>query len=93
MRDTVRLHAHIRGLVQGVSFRYYTIRQARVLGVTGWVRNRYDGSVEVVAEGERSPVSELLTWLHRGPPSARVERVEERWERPTGEFTRFEVCF
>jgi acylphosphatase len=93
MHDTVRLHAHIHGQVQGVSFRYYTIRQARVLGVTGWVRNRYDGSVEVVAEGERTPVSDLLDWLHRGPPSARVEKVEVSWEQSTGEFTRFEVCF
>ena len=91
MHDPVRLYARICGRVQGVSFRYYTLRQARILSVTGWVRNRYDGSVEVVAEGERGPVSELLTWLRAGPPSARVERVEERWEQPTGEFEQFEV--
>jgi acylphosphatase len=93
MADLVRLHAQIHGFVQGVSFRYYTLREAASLGVVGWVRNRYDGSVEVVAEGERAVVNKLLSWLHRGPPSAHVEKVEAEWEPPTGEFQRFEVRF
>ncbi len=93
MRDTVRLHAYISGLVQGVSFRYYTIREAQGLGVVGWVRNRHDGSVEVVAEGDRSTIEDLLSWLHSGPSWARVTGVDVRWEQPTGEFSRFEVRF
>jgi acylphosphatase len=93
MADLVRLHAQIHGFVQGVSFRYYTLREAASLGVVGWVCNRYDGSVEVVAEGERAVVNKLLSWLHRGPPSAHVEKVEAEWEPPTGEFQRFEVRF
>jgi acylphosphatase len=93
MPETVRLHAWIHGFVQGVSFRYYTIRQAQSLAVVGWVRNRWDGSVEVVAEGPRDAVNGLLSWLHRGPPAAEVDRVDVHWEQPTDEFSRFEVRF
>ena len=93
MPDTVRLHARVYGLVQGVSFRYYTLRKAQTLGLTGYVRNRWDGSVEVVAEGERAAVDQLLSWLHVGPPSADVERVEFEWQKPLGEFRQFEVRF
>jgi len=93
MSDTVRLHAKVYGLVQGVGFRYYTLRQAQILGVTGYVRNRWDGTVEVVAEGQRETVDKLLSWLRRGPPSARVEKVEAQWETPQGEFRGFEVRF
>lgn len=93
MADLVRLHARVHGFVQGVSFRYYTLREAASLNVVGWVRNRYDGGVEVVAEGERTAVNKLLSWLHRGPPSADVDKVEAEWEPPTGEFRRFEVRF
>ncbi len=93
MPDTVRLHAWIYGFVQGVSFRYYTIRQAQSLDLVGWVRNRFDGSVEVVAEGPRDAVDNLLSWLHRGPPAAEVDRVDVHWEQPTGESSRFEVRF
>jgi acylphosphatase len=93
MSDLVRLHARVYGLVQGVSFRYYTLRRASELGVGGFVRNHWDGSVEVVAEGERGAVDRLLSWLHSGPPSAEVERVDSQWEKPSGEFRRFEVTF
>ena len=93
MPDNVRLHAWIHGFVQGVSFRYYTIREAQSLGVVGWVRNRWDGSVEVVAEGQPEAVNELLSWLRRGPPAAEVNRVDTQWEQPTGEYGRFEVRF
>jgi acylphosphatase len=85
----VRLHAVISGIVQGVNFRYYTTRQAQGLGLTGWVANRWDGSVEVVAEGTRGPLQDLLDWLRHGPPSASVMGVEADWERATGEFVSF----
>ncbi|MBM4428857.1 MAG: acylphosphatase, partial [Chloroflexi bacterium] len=75
-----------------VSFRYYTQRQAQALGLNGWVRNCYDGSVEVVIEGERESVHKLLSWLRRGPPSAEVERVDVRWEKCQGALG-FEVRF
>lgn len=93
MLDIVRLHALVHGQVQGVSFRYYTLRRANGLGLGGFVRNRWDGSVEVVAEGEREAVDQLLSWLQAGPPSAQVERVDSQWEKPSGEFRHFEVTF
>lgn len=66
----------IFGLVQGVGFRYHFSRQAERLGVTGWVRNRRGGSVEATIEGTPEAVEALLVWARRGPPAARVERIE-----------------
>jgi acylphosphatase len=93
MPHVVRLYAKVHGFVQGVSFRYYTQRQAQALGLVGWVRNCFDGTVEVVAEGDQEIVRKLLSWLRRGPPSAEVEKVEEQWHEPRGEFRGFEVRF
>jgi acylphosphatase len=69
-------HLKITGLVQGVGFRYALCGQARRHGVTGWVRNRRDGSVEAVIDGEPQAVEALIQWSHHGPDSARVEKVE-----------------
>jgi len=91
--EHVRLHAVVSGIVQGVNFRYYTNRQAEALGVAGWVANRWDGTVEVVAEGARPAVQSLLDWLHQGPPSATVIGVEAAWEKATGEYTSFRVRY
>jgi acylphosphatase len=93
MPDLARLHAKIHGFVQGVSFRYYTLRHAQGLGLDGFVRNCWDGTVEVVAEGERGAVRRLLSWLQAGPPSADVSKVDHKWEAPRGNLTRFEVRF
>lgn len=90
-KSTERLHAIIHGQVQGVNFRYYTQLQARALNLTGWVANRADGSVEVVAEGPRPALDDLVAFLHHGPSHARVDRVEVDWPKPTGQFTRFQV--
>jgi acylphosphatase len=89
--DRARLHATVHGRVQGVNFRHYTQREANGLNITGWVYNRPDGGVEVVAEGEKGSLHKLRQFLHRGPPAARVERVEAEWEEPTGEFSRFRI--
>lgn len=89
----VRLHARVYGRVQGVNFRYYTQREASACGLSGWVANRFDGSVEVVAEGEKTDVARLLGFLHRGSPSARVDRVETEWGEVTSEFDRFRVRY
>lgn len=86
-----RFHAIVRGKVQGVSFRYYTLQRANEVGVNGWVRNLPDRSVEVVAEGEAALLEELLIFLHRGPLAARVSDVEVKWFTPTGEFAHFEI--
>jgi acylphosphatase len=92
-RPEARLHAVVHGRVQGVNFRYYTIRVAQRLRLTGWVANRWDGSVETVAEGPREALNEFSAFLHRGSPSAFVQRVDDKWETPTGEFEVFKVRY
>lgn len=78
----IRAHLIVRGLVQGVYFRQSTRDEALRLGLRGWVRNRRDGSVELVAEGEQASVEALVAWCHRGPTMARVDGVEVSREEP-----------
>lgn len=88
----VRLHALVRGRVQGVFFREYTRRNALGLGLVGEVRNLPDGTtVEVVAEGPRAALEELLALLREGPPRSRVTEVEVRWTAARSESTSFQV--
>ncbi len=89
--ELARLQIHVSGLVQGVNFRWFTQRRAADLGVTGWVRNMPDGSVQVMAEGEKRALESLLDAVREGPSAAVVESVDTQWESPTGEFGRFEV--
>ena len=89
----IRLHARVFGRVQGVNFRYYTQREAITRGLAGWVGNRFDGSVEVVVEGKKPALQNFLAFLHRGPPSARVDRVQSDWSEAIGEFDRFRVRY
>jgi len=86
-----RVHLIIRGRVQGVFFRYETQMVARRLGITGWVRNNYDGSVETVAEGAKEKLEEFVQWCHQGPSRARVDAVQVEWGNPTGEFKAFSI--
>jgi acylphosphatase len=83
--SVVRCRVVVSGRVQGVFFRATCEQVATGLGVSGWVRNRPDGKVEVVAEGERAAVDELLAWCRQGPPRGRVDRVEITDEPVTGE--------
>lgn len=86
-----RLHAVVEGTVQGVGFRYFVQDSANLLGLTGWVRNRWDGTVEVIAEGGRNSLEQLLTALRRGPRSAHVTGVNFTWQDFVGEFSSFRV--
>ncbi len=86
-----RLHARVIGRVQGVGFRYYVLGAAGDIGLNGWVRNRRDGSVEIVAEGKKEKLSELLRVLQRGSRSSIVTEVKEHWLENTGEFRGFSV--
>lgn len=88
-----RLHLRITGLVQGVFFRAHTRDEARQLGLSGWVRNRSDGSVEAVAEGPEVTLNRLVAWCKSGSPGSQVEHVEPSWSDPTGEFVGFSVRY
>ena len=88
-----RLHAWVEGFVQGVGFRFFVIQRASQLGLTGWVRNLWDGRVEVVAEGPKATLQNLLNRLKEGPPSASVSQVATEWLPATNEFTDFNVRF
>ncbi len=91
--DYVRLNAIVKGYVQGVGYRFFTVRKALGYGITGWVKNLRDGNVQVVAEGERSIVEEFIKDLKVGPYSANVTDIEIKWEEYTGEFQTFEVRY
>jgi len=87
-----RLTARISGQVQGVGFRYWTLRQATSMGLVGWVMNLdAENAVEVVAEGDEVALDTLERLLRQGPPGARVERAEMRREPASGEFNRFSI--
>ncbi len=86
-----RLHAIVDGTVQGVGFRMYVQEHAASLGLTGWVRNTYDGRVEVTAEGPYASLEKLLDKLRMGPRSAFVTEVQKEWQPATGEFDSFTV--
>jgi acylphosphatase len=90
---TKRLHAIVHGRVQGVNFRSTTIRKSASLGITGWVRNLRDGTVEVTAEGQQAALNALVAFLHEGPSAAIVTKVDTRWQPATGEFDEFQVRF
>jgi acylphosphatase len=79
----------IRGRVQGVFFRASAQREARRLGLTGWVKNRPDGGVELLAEGDEDTLRDMVGWSHHGPSAARVDSVDIRWRAYSGEFHDF----
>ena len=81
----------VRGRVQGVGFRWFVEREAHVLGVSGWVRNNADGSVEVLAQGTRDQLLGLRSRLRQGPRAARVDDVEESEVGPVAALTSFRI--
>jgi acylphosphatase len=90
---TMRLTGRVVGRVQGVGYRYWARREARRLGITGWIRNLDDDrSVELVAEGSEAAIAELERLLYQGPPGARVDRVEARRGPGSGQYEHFEIA-
>ena len=81
----------VRGRVQGVGFRWFVEREAHVLGVSGWVRNNADGSVEVLAQGTRDQLLGLRSRLRQGPRAARVDDVEESEVGPVAGLSSFRI--
>jgi len=86
-----RLHIIVEGLVQGVGFRWYVARRAEALGLCGFVKNLYDGNVEVDVEGDRSLLEEFLRDVRVGPRSAHVTNLRLEWLDPSHTRTRFEI--
>ena len=86
-----RVHLIVRGRVTGVYFRAATQREAKRLGVTGWVKNKPDGAVEIMAEGDEDTIKEIIAWAHHGPSAARVDQIDVRWRSYTGEYADFRI--
>ncbi len=91
--EYLRAQVIIHGLVQGVWFRASTRDEAILLGVKGWVRNLPDGTVQALFEGERKKVEEIIGWCHKGPPGARVSKVDIFWELYKGEYGQFDIRY
>ena len=89
--EKYRLHAYLKGKVQGVGFRYFTRQTAQEHNVTGWVRNLHDGRVEVMAEGEHENLNQLLVRLRKGPISADVNDIDYEFTAAQGGFNTFRV--
>jgi acylphosphatase len=88
-----RVKVIVKGIVQGVNFRYYSQRQATKFNVSGWVKNLPDGSVAAVFEGDEQDVEAMVQWCRRGPPSAHVTELIAQPEEYRGEFSSFSVKF
>jgi len=87
------LHAVVNGYVQGVGFRYFASHKALSLGLRGYARNKGDGSVEVVVQGPRSALENLLVALRQGPSAAEVDEVETTWRTPTEHLSGFSIRY
>ena len=93
MAELVRVRVRVSGVVQGVGYRYFARKAGAALGLSGSVRNLPDGSVEVVAQGERQAVNRLLGELRIGPRYASIERVDLKWEEPDNDLNGFDYAF
>ena len=93
MGEMERLQAVVHGRVQGVGYRYYTLQRANELGLVGYVKNRWNSTVEVVAEGERDSLEALAGYLHMGPRAATVTHVDITWLPASGDFRDFRPRF
>jgi len=86
-------HITVTGLVQGVFFRYNTMKKAHELNIKGWVKNLKDGRVEIMAEGEDENLQQFIAWCRKGPQGAYVEGLSIEWKEYTGEFSTFQITY
>lgn len=91
MNTNARVLLKIYGCVQGVFFRVETKRKADHLGLTGWVRNNSDGTVECLAEGEKNKLEQFIDWCYQGSDGAKVDNIEKNWAPYQGEFNNFSI--
>lgn len=89
--DELQIHVIIEGRVQGVGFRYYVLEKASELGVSGWVRNTFQGQVEVVAEGQKETLDKFIELLKHGPSLSFITNIEVIRKNASGEFTEFSL--
>lgn len=87
----IRAHIFVSGRVHGVCFRADTQQIAREIGLTGWVKNLLNGKVEIVVEGEKEKVKQMVDWVKHGPPAAKVNNIDIQWQEYIGEFKNFYV--
>ncbi len=87
----MRAHIRLSGRVQGVAFRYYARDMAHKLGVKGWIRNLDKGDVELVIEGNKFSVQQMIAWCKKGPSLSIVENIQIDWQPYTGEFNEFHI--
>ncbi len=93
MKEKIRAHILVSGIVQGVFFRANTAEKARELSLLGWVKNLPDGRVEAVFEGEKEKIEEIIDWLKSHPGMSKVEKVEVDWQEAKGDFENFEIRY
>ena len=93
MENKKRAHVIISGRVQGVFFRMETQKAAQLYGVSGWVRNKSDGTVEAMFEGDEKSVDLILEWCSKGSSPAKVEKTDINWKDYTGEFDEFKITY
>jgi acylphosphatase len=93
MNEKICVRAVISGRVQGVFFRMETQKAAECIGVFGWVRNKRDGTVEALFEGDKDRVDRILEWCRKGPPLSEVMDVSVSEEEFTGSYNRFEITY
>ena len=93
MKEKVRAHVLVSGIVQGVFFRANTAEKAKELSLLGWVKNLPDGRVEAVFEGEKEKIEEIIDWLKSHPGMSKVEKVEVDWQEAKGDFENFEIRY
>jgi len=86
-----QVHLYIKGDVIGIGFRAWTKIQAKIIGVTGWVRNKEDGFVEAQIQGEEEKVKQIIDLVKKGPPVSHVSEVEVFWQEPKEIFDQFEI--
>lgn len=92
-QNKIRVHIIVKGIVQGVYFRHNAQRICNKSGVTGWVLNMDDGSVEAILEGDENSVENAISWFKVGPPNAHVEKIELSYDKYTGEFGDFKIRY
>lgn len=86
--------AIVHGVVQGVGFRYYTLRKAQAMSeISGYVKNLPNGTVEVFAEGPESSLMQLMKHIQRGPLGGEVDHIDANWREPTGKFSDFTITY